>query len=563
MPRRPFLLGLLAVLLLAAVTLGVFTPPELPRAVFVQPSPSPAAPVSFAPTVRTRTVTLRRGDTLLTALARLGFDRRASSEVAEALRSSGADLKKLRANDALEVTWTLEGEPVAVRWEQSPWLGFAAIATDAGWEVRRGDTRPDVRVEAVGGEVRRSLFESVEALGESPQLVMELVEIFSSDFDFTADTRAGDRFRLLVEKRYAGEQFVDYGQILVAQYLSDGRVLTGVSFEGAGGRVAYYDPDGRSLKKSFLKSPLEFTRITSGFTYARPHPILGGVRPHLAVDYGAPVGTPVRAVADGTVMVAGWNGGNGIQVHLRHHAGYETQYNHLSRLAPGVRAGTRVSQRQVIGYVGSTGLSTGPHLDYRVAKNGRFVNPLGEKFIPGQPLDGAEHRRFVKDARARPPARGRLALLARSHGARVRSGAGLASFVDPAHATSGHGHARQATQIAASSPDRLGVSVSHHGVARTGRPVWVRHGCPERSDERADGYSRHAGTEPPPRVVVRHRRDWVRVGVWVRRRLQQAADTRHRARVRGPRARARAAVPIARGCTPASLALRRRPVGRT
>ena len=400
MPRRPFLLGLLAVLLLAAVTLGVFTPPELPRAVFVQPSPSPAAPVSFAPTVRTRTVTLRRGDTLLTALARLGFDRRASSEVAEALRSSGADLKKLRANDALEVTWTLEGEPVAVRWEQSPWLGFAAIATDAGWEVRRGDTRPDVRVEAVGGEVRRSLFESVEALGESPQLVMELVEIFSSDFDFTADTRAGDRFRLLVEKRYAGEQFVDYGQILVAQYLSDGRVLTGVSFEGAGGRVAYYDPDGRLLKKSFLKSPLEFTRITSGFTYARPHPILGGVRPHLAVDYGAPVGTPVRAVADGTVMVAGWNGGNGIQVHLRHHAGYETQYNHLSRLAPGVRAGTRVSQRQVIGYVGSTGLSTGPHLDYRVAKNGRFVNPLGEKFIPGQPLDGAEHRRFVKDARA-------------------------------------------------------------------------------------------------------------------------------------------------------------------
>jgi murein DD-endopeptidase MepM/ murein hydrolase activator NlpD len=163
--------------------------------------------------------------------------------------------------------------------------------------------------------------------------------------------------------------------------------------------VAYYDPDGRSLKKSFLKSPLEFTRITSGFTYARPHPILGGVRPHLAVDYGAPVGTPVRAVADGAVMVAGWNGGNGIQVHLRHHAGYETQYNHLSRLGPGIRAGGRVSQRQVIGYVGSTGLSTGPHLDYRVAKNGRFVNPLGEKFIPGQPLDGAEHRRFVKDAR--------------------------------------------------------------------------------------------------------------------------------------------------------------------
>src|SRR5207237_4214173 len=153
------------------------------------------------------------------------------------------------------------------------------------------------------------------------QLVMELVDIFSSDFDFTADTRAGDRFRLLVEKRYAGEQFVDYGQILVAQYLSDGRVLTGVSFEGAGGRVAYYDPDGRSLKKSFLKSPLEFTRITSGFTYARPHPILGGVRPHLAIDYAAPVGTPVRPVADGVVPAAGWDRGPGRSVPVPRRAG--------------------------------------------------------------------------------------------------------------------------------------------------------------------------------------------------------------------------------------------------
>jgi murein DD-endopeptidase MepM/ murein hydrolase activator NlpD len=400
MPRRSFMLALLAVLLLAAATLGVFTPPEPPRAVLVLPAP-PQEPVDAtpAPTVRTSSVTVRRGETLLTALLRLGFDRRASTELAAALRASGAELKKLRANDELEVTWTLEGEPLAVRWEPSPWLGFAAVATEDGWQVRRADTRPDVRVEAVSGEVRRSLFESVEALGESPQLVMELVEIFSSDFDFTADTRAGDRFRLLVEKRYAGDTFVDYGQILVAQYLSDGRVLTGVGFESSTGRMAYYDPSGRSLKKSFLKSPLEFTRITSGFTYARPHPILGGVRPHLAVDYGAPVGTPVRAVADGTVAVAGWNGGNGIQVHLRHHAGYETQYNHLSRLGPGVRPGSRVSQRQVIGYVGSTGLSTGPHLDYRVAKNGRFVNPLSEKFIPGQPLDGAEHKRFVKDAR--------------------------------------------------------------------------------------------------------------------------------------------------------------------
>ncbi len=403
MARRPLLLALLAVLTLTVAVVGVriYTrPAPAPIATASAPEPEPAVVESVAPQVRTETVTLRRGDTLVSALGRLGIDRRASTDIADALRASGADLRRMRARDELEITWTLEGEPIAVRWEPSPWLGFAAVATDAGWEIRRAETRPDVRIEAVGGEVRRSLFEAVEAMGESPQLVLELVEIFSSDFDFTADTRSGDRFRLLVEKRYAGEQFVDYGEVLVAQYLSDGRILTGVGFEPAGGRTAYYDLDGRSLKKSFLKSPLEFTRITSGFTYARPHPILGGVRPHLAVDYGAPVGTPVRAVADGTVTAAGWNGGNGIQVQLRHHAGYETVYNHLSRLGPGVRAGTRVTQRQVIGYVGSTGLSTGPHLDYRVAKNGRFVNPLSEKFIPGQPLDGAEHGRFLKEARA-------------------------------------------------------------------------------------------------------------------------------------------------------------------
>ena len=149
----------------------------------------------------------------------------------------------------------------------------------------------------------------------------------------------------------------------------------------------------------FLKSPLEFSRVTSGFTYARPHPILGGVRPHLAIDYGAPVGTPVRAVADGVVVHAGWNGGNGIQVHLRHRSGYETQYNHLSRISEGLRPGVRVRQKQIIGNVGATGLATGPHLDYRVARNGTFVNPLSEKFIPGEPIPAATRPDFTRHAR--------------------------------------------------------------------------------------------------------------------------------------------------------------------
>jgi murein DD-endopeptidase MepM/ murein hydrolase activator NlpD len=230
--------------------------------------------------------------------------------------------------------------------------------------------------------------------------VIALVNMFEWDFDFTADTRSGDRFRLLVEKRYAGESFVTYGRVLAAQYTSSRRTLTGIGYTPGKQRFDYFDLDGRSLRKSFLKSPLEFTRITSRFTYARPHPILGGTMPHLAVDYGAPPGTPVRAVGDGVVAEAGWDGSYGLTARLRHRSGYETIYAHLSRLAAGTRAGARVNQRQVIGYVGSTGRSTGPHLHYEVVKNGRRVNPLNERFIPGDPIPAREREEFERHARA-------------------------------------------------------------------------------------------------------------------------------------------------------------------
>src|SRR5438874_2366041 len=152
----------------------------------------------------------------------------------------------------------------------------AAARGGGGWAITRVETPPEVRVAGVHGEVRSSLFEALDDVGESPQLVLALVNIFEWDFDFTADTRTGDRFRLLVEKRYAGDRFVNYGRIRVAQYVSNGRVISGVGFEAGGeGRYSFYDPEGLSLKKSFLKSPLEFSRITSRFTYARPHPILG------------------------------------------------------------------------------------------------------------------------------------------------------------------------------------------------------------------------------------------------------------------------------------------------
>jgi len=363
---------------------------------FPEASPPALAPTPAFP-ITVRSIDVKSGETLPGALVRAGIEPRVANRLVAEFGRNGAELRRIRTGATIEITWNYRNEPLSIRYEASPWLSFGARAVAGEWRVGRAEVVPEVRVAAVQGVVQRSLFDAVERTGEAARLVLELVEIFSSDFDFTADTRTGDRFRLLVEKRYAGDDFVDYGRILVAQYASGGKTLTGVGFER--GRYAHYDLSGQSLKKSFLKSPLEFSRITSGFTYARPHPILGGVRPHLAIDYGAPVGTPVRAVADGVVVRAGWNGGNGIQVHLRHRSGYETQYNHLSRVAPGVHAGARVRQKDIIGNVGATGLATGPHLDYRVAKNGTFVNPLGEKFLPGEPIPAAARPDFQRHAR--------------------------------------------------------------------------------------------------------------------------------------------------------------------
>lgn len=374
-------------------------PPPIPAGPVAEPAPEhPAAPEP--PPIKVETVELERGDTLVRALARGGIDAGTANEIASRLKQRGADLRRLRPGDPLTITWS-GARLVSIAWEASAWLAFTAEATESGWEVRRVSVEPEVRVEPVRGEVLSSLFQAVEDVRESAQLVLPLVEIFSSDFDFTADTKPGDRFRLLVEKRYAGDRFVEYGRILAAQYLGEDRTLTGIGFEHTGrARFGYYDPAGRSLRKSFLRSPLEFTRVTSGFTYARPHPILGGVRPHLAVDYAAPAGTPVRSVADATVLSAGWDGGNGLSVLLRHRSGYQTMYNHLSRLATGVRRGVRVAQRQVVGYVGMTGLATGPHLDFRVSKNGVWVNPLDEKFLPGDPISITERPEFLTHAKA-------------------------------------------------------------------------------------------------------------------------------------------------------------------
>jgi len=363
----------------------------LAEQVAVAATPGPPAP-------QTETVELGRRDTLADALRRSGLSLAEVHALAAGLREAGANLRRMRAGDRLELSRDADERIVAVAYAPTAWQRYDATRVETDWKVERTDVTPEIRTEIREGEVRNSLWDAVDGGAITPQTMLDLVQIFESSFDFNADTRTGDRFRLLVEARYANGTFVEDGRILAAQYVTEDETLAGVAYE-VDGRTAYYGPDGRSLKKMFLRSPLQFTRISSGFSYRRPHPVLGGVRPHLAIDYAAPIGTPVWAVADGTVEFAGRKGGNGIQVLLRHRAGYRTYYNHLSRVAKGIRPGARVSQKRVIGYVGSTGLSTGAHLDYRVSRNGAFVNPLNEKFLPGDPIPAAQRSAFAVHAK--------------------------------------------------------------------------------------------------------------------------------------------------------------------
>jgi murein DD-endopeptidase MepM/ murein hydrolase activator NlpD len=265
--------------------------------------------------------------------------------------------------------------------------------------TRRGDDllaevvsrRYETQVATVHATITSSLFTAVTAAGEDDQLALDLAEIFAWDVDFNTELQKGDSFRVAVEKLTLDGRFSRYGQILSAELVRGSRILRAVRFDSGSG-TGYYAPDGTPLRKAFLRSPLKFTRITSRFTAARFHPILNVMRPHFGVDYAAAIGTPVMAAADGVVTLAGWQEGFGKTVKLRHANGYETLYGHLSRIAVG--PGQRVHQGTPVGAVGMTGLATGPHLDYRMLRNGAFVDPLRIQSPPAEPIPDAERQEF-------------------------------------------------------------------------------------------------------------------------------------------------------------------------
>lgn len=265
------------------------------------------------------------------------------------------------------------------------------------FKARRVEVEYEKRPALITGEIKDNLVNAVGDTREHLKIAYDLAEIFESEIDFVTELRKGDRFAVLVEELWHDNAFKGYGEILAAEFVNNGKRFEAYRYE-LDGRAYYFDSKGRSLKKALMRAPLRFRYISSRFSYRRKHPILKIFRPHLGVDYAAPTGTPVSAAGNGTVKYAGWKGHYGKCVIIRHPNGYETYYGHLSRIKRGIRRGGKVVQGQIIGYVGATGMATGPHLDYRVKKYGKFINPLRMKVPRDRPVPKkymADFKRYV------------------------------------------------------------------------------------------------------------------------------------------------------------------------
>ncbi len=337
-------------------------------------------------------LTVEKNDTLDQVLTAGGLSRGDSALLARELGKT-IDVRRLRPGHLLRFHYDQTGTVDAVQMKITGWGEVGAVRNGGTFSVK---AEPAVvrNVETIiSATINRSLYEALRDAGERPQLAQQLIDIFQWDIDFF-ELRKGDAFSFTVTKQYAGSDVVGYGPITAARFTHRGTMYEAFRHEMEDGRAGFYAATGAPLRKQFLKAPLKFPRLTSGFSKKRFHPVLKYFRPHYGVDYGAPIGTPVMTTADGVVVEARYSPGEGNFIRIRHSSKIDTMYLHLSRFAKGLKKGTKVVQGDVIAYVGMTGLASGPHLDYRVAENGKWLDPLKLKSITPDPLRGASLRQF-------------------------------------------------------------------------------------------------------------------------------------------------------------------------
>lgn len=348
---------------------------------------------------------LERGQNLGGLLAGLGLDGRQSQSVVAAL-DGHLDVRKVRPGNVGLAYFTPEQELASLRFDLvgKGWVELTRQGTI--WTPAVHELERRIEVRRIEGELDDFLESAIRDAGGRPQVAYAMSSVLQWDVDFNRDLRIGDRFQVLYEEVYLDGEYFVLGDVQALVYENRGRRYEAFRFADRG----FFDAEGRPLQKMFLRSPLPFSRVTSRFSARRFHPVLKVNRPHWGVDYGAPKGTPVRVTASGTVEFAGRKGGAGNMVKVRHTNGYKTSYLHLSGYAKGIRRGARVAQGDVIGYVGSTGLATGPHLDYRVQRGGRWMDPLKLKSEPVEPVPQHEMAEFraLRDALAAALASGEL-----------------------------------------------------------------------------------------------------------------------------------------------------------
>lgn len=365
----------------------------------VEAEPKAVARVSDALSPRISEGVLERGDTLLGSLTAQGVGVRVVDRIAREMIGH-YDFRHSQPGHGYRLVQNAEGEIESFHYRISPIIGYELNRDPhGGYTVARSEAELRPRQTMVAGIVTSSLYGAITDLGAGPQLASDFTEVFAYDVDFSRMIKAGDEFRILYEELFrtddnGDEVFVRPGRILAARYAGASGEHTAVYFESGTGRGGYYRPDGSTVQRQFLMAPVRYARVSSSYSSARRHPILKITRPHHGIDYAAPTGTPVFAVAGGQVIYNGWGGGFGNLVKIRHDSGYVSYYGHLSRFSDGLRVGQTVRQKQIIGFVGSTGLSTGPHVCFRVAKDGNYVNPMKLPTPQGPPLADEFKQKF-------------------------------------------------------------------------------------------------------------------------------------------------------------------------
>lgn len=340
----------------------------------------------------TKTASVKPGQTLASLLG----GHLSLADIQELAKSSrDFRFRDLQAGNPYRLR-TRDGEFEFFEYRISP-LEKLLIYTDQGeYRLRVDSDSYDTRTAVTAGTIENSLFDTVKAIGEDPELAVEVADIFAWDIDFCRDLRKGDVFSAVVEKRYLKDKFMGYGRVLATTFVNQGVTHQAFYFETKNGKGGYYDANGQAARKAFLRAPLSFRRISSGFTHRRLHPILKVPKPHLGIDYAAPAGTPVWSVGDGVVIEVKRNKAAGNYVVVRHSNAYVTRYNHLSRYATGLRKGKTLTQGQVLGYVGSTGYATGPHLDFRMYLNGKPINALKNDGMYADPVPASQMAAFKR-----------------------------------------------------------------------------------------------------------------------------------------------------------------------